>query len=65
MLPDSVIAGEFIMSLHRNIRRNAAKRPIRLDELGPNSREVAKRMIREGELLPVGGGYILNETKRG
>ena len=51
------------MSLHRNIRRDAAKRPIRLDELGPNSREVAKRMIREGELLPVGGGYILNEAK--
>lgn len=47
-----------------NIRRNAAKRPIRLDELGPNSREVARRMIKEGELLPVDGGYILNEVKK-
>ena len=53
------------MSLHRNIRQAAAKRPIRLDELGPNSREVARRMIKEGELLQVANGYILNETKRG
>ena len=52
------------MSLHRTIRRDAAKRSIRLDELGPNSREVAKRMIKDGELLPVGGGYILNEVKK-
>jgi len=52
------------MSLHRSIRRNAAKRPIRLDELGSNSREVAKRMIKDGELLPSGNGYILNEVKR-
>lgn len=52
------------MSLHRTIRRDAAKRPIRLDELGPNSREVAKRMVESGELLPVGGGYILNESKK-
>lgn len=52
------------MSLHRTIRRNAAKRPIRLDGLGPNSREVAKRMIKEGELLPSGNGYILNEMKK-
>ena len=52
------------MSLHRNIRRDAAKRPIRLDEPGPNSREVARRMIKEGELLPVDGGYIFNEAKK-
>jgi len=51
------------MSLHRNIRQAAAKRPIRLDELGPNSREVAKRMIKDGDLLPVGAGYVLNEVK--
>jgi len=53
------------MSLHRNIRKLAANKQLRLSELGPNSREVAQRMIVSGELLAVGGGvYMLNEMKK-
>lgn len=51
------------MSLHREIRKKAANKQLRLSELGPNSREVAKRMISSGELLALGGGvYMLNEV---
>jgi hypothetical protein len=51
------------MSLHRNIRKLAANKQLRLSELGPNSREVAKRMIASGELLALGGDtYCLNEV---
>jgi hypothetical protein len=53
------------MSLHRNIRKLAAQKQLRLSELGPNSREVAKRMIASGELLALGGGvYMLNEIAK-
>jgi hypothetical protein len=53
------------MSLHREIRKKAANKQLRLSELGPNSREVAKRMIANGELLALGNGlYQLNEVKR-
>jgi len=53
------------MSLHRNIRKLAANKKLRLSELGPNSREVAKRMIASGELLALPNGlYQLNEVKR-
>jgi len=51
------------MSLHREIRKKAANKQLRLSELGPNSREVAKRMIASGELLEIGNGnYCLNEV---
>lgn len=53
------------MSLHRNIRKLAANKQLRLSELGPNSREVAKRMIASGELLALGNGaYQLNEIAK-
>jgi len=53
------------MSLHRNIRKLAAQRQLRLSELGPNSLVIARRMIASGELLALGGGvYMLNEVKR-
>ena len=51
------------MSLHREIRKKAAQKQLCLSELGPNSREVAKRMIASGELLAVGNdAYCLNEV---
>jgi hypothetical protein len=51
------------MSLHREIRRKAANKQLRLSELGPNSRAIAQRMIASGELLALGGGvYRLNEV---
>lgn len=51
------------MSLHRNIRKKAAQKQLRMSELGPNSREVAQRMIASGELLALGGGlFMLNEV---
>jgi hypothetical protein len=51
------------MSLHREIRKKAANKQLRLSELGPNSREVAKRMIASGELLALGDDtYCLNEV---
>jgi len=53
------------MSLHRNIRKLAANKQLRLSDLGPNSLEIAKRMIASGELLALGDGiYQLNEVKR-
>lgn len=53
------------MSFHRNIRKLAANKQLRLSKLGPNSRDIARRMIASGELLAIGGGvYMLNEVKR-
>jgi len=53
------------MSLHRNIRKLAANKQLRLSELGPNSLEVAKRMIANGELLALPNGvYQLNEAPK-
>lgn len=51
------------MSLHREIRKKAANKQLRLSELGPNSRQIAQRMIASGELLAVGNGlFMLNEV---
>lgn len=53
------------MSLHRNIRKKAANKQLRLSELGPNSRQIAQRMIASGELLALGGGlFMLNEIAK-
>jgi hypothetical protein len=53
------------MSLHRNIRKLAANKQLRLSELGPNSLEIAKRMIASGELLALPNGvYQLNEAPK-
>lgn len=53
------------MSLHRNIRKKAAQKKLRLSELGPNSRQIAKRMIARGELLAAGDGlFMLNEIAK-
>lgn len=51
------------MSLHREIRKKAAQKQLRLSELGPNSRQIAQRMIACGELLALGSGlFMLNEV---
>ena len=53
------------MSLHRNIRKLAAQKQLRLSELGPNSLEIAQRMIASGELLALTNGvYQLNEAPK-
>lgn len=53
------------MSLHREIRKKAAQKQLRLSELGPNSRQIAQRMIASGELLALPNGlYQLNEMKK-
>ena len=51
------------MSLRREIRKKAANKQLRLSELGPNSLEIAKRMVASGELLAAGNDtYCLNEV---
>jgi hypothetical protein len=51
------------MSLHREIRKKAANKQLRLAKFGPNSLEIAKRMISSGELLAIGNDtYCLNEV---
>lgn len=53
------------MSLHREIRKLAAQKQLRLSELGPNSLEIAKRMIASGELLALpNDAYQLNEIAK-
>ena len=46
-------------SLHKRIKQQAQHKGVRLSELKPNSREIAKRMIEQGALYCVGGVYRL------
>ena len=51
------------MSLHREIRKKAAQKQLRLSELGPNSLEIAQRMLKNGEIYTCPKGYLrLNEA---
>ena len=51
----------FIMSLHDKVKQKAQHGRLRLSELGPNSREVAKRLIEQGKLVRVGEYYVWGE----
>lgn len=47
--------------LHHQVKQKAKFGAIKLNELAPNSREIAKRMIEKGELIKVGNVFKLNE----
>lgn len=50
--------------IHHALKQKALNGLVRLDELKPNSREVAKRLIESGELITsrCGRGYVLNKV---
>lgn len=48
-------------SLHDKVKQKAQHGRLRLSELGPNSREVAKRLIEQGKLVKVGEYYVWGE----
>ena len=43
--------------LHHQIKQKAKFGAIKLNELAPNSRQIAERMIAKGELIKVGNVY--------
>lgn len=47
------------------VKQKATNGVLRLSELGPNSREVAKRLIVQGELIKskCGTGFVIGEMK--
>lgn len=51
--------------LHAQVRNKARNGVLILGSLKPNSREIAKRMIEQGELIKTscGRGYQLNEVR--
>lgn len=49
------------MSLHQRIKQKAQNGRLRLSELGPNSREVAKRLIEQGKLVKLNDYYVWSE----
>lgn len=49
------------MSLHERVKKKAQNGRLRLSELGPNSREVALRLIEQGKLIKVGEWYKWGE----
>lgn len=52
--------------IHHKVRQKAMYGLLVLSDLKPNSREVAKRLIEQGELIKsaCGRGYKLNESKK-
>jgi hypothetical protein len=44
--------------LHRNLKNKIANGFVRLEELKPNSRELAKRLLASGALYVDGKGYL-------
>lgn len=50
--------------LHQAIKKKAQNGLLNLADLKPNSREVAKRMIANGELVASGGGYKWHELRK-
>jgi hypothetical protein len=50
--------------LHQAIKKKSQNGLLKLADLKPNSREVAKRMISNGELVASGVGYVWHEVKR-
>lgn len=49
------------MSLHQRIKQKAQQGRLRLSELGPNSREVALRLIEQGKLVKLNDYYVWSE----
>ena len=47
----------FGTGLHKRIQQQAERNGVKLSELKPHSREIAKRMIEQGALYCVGGVY--------
>lgn len=52
------------MSLHEQIRKKASNGYIQLNELKPNSRDIARRMIEQGQLLKTSRGYTWHEVRK-
>lgn len=48
--------------LHKQIKQISQRRPLKLSELKPNSRELAKRLIDEGRLVKHKDGFIWHEV---
>ena len=57
---------KFSRGLHQQIEMKAKNGNLRLSELRPNSREIAKRLIAEGRLINSqdGKGYVWHEVAR-
>jgi hypothetical protein len=53
-------------SLHSQIMKKAENGVVRVSELGPNSRDVLTRMVRNGELIKskCGTGFVIGELKK-
>lgn len=53
-------------SLHQQVKEKAQNGQVRLEQLKPNSRMVAQRMIANGELIKsaCGLGWIWGEVRR-
>lgn len=51
-------------SIHEQVKKKALNGVVKLNELKPNSREVAMRLINSGELITsrCGRGYVLNKV---
>lgn len=47
--------------LHMKIKKMAQGGRLRLSELGPNSREVALRLIEQGKLIKLNDYYVWSE----
>ncbi len=53
-----------MVSLHQNIKKlSQSPGGLRLSVLGPNSIEIAKRLIESGELIKHGDVYRSNEVR--
>lgn len=52
--------------LHYQLKQKATNGVLRLSELGPNSKEVAKRLIAQGELIKskCGTGFVIGELRK-
>lgn len=49
--------------LHADLRKLAQRRPVKLNELKPNTREIAQRMIASGELVKTERGFVWHEVR--
>lgn len=49
--------------LHADLRKLSQRRPVKLNELKPNTREIAQRMIASGELVKTERGLVWREQR--
>ena len=49
--------------LHANLRKLSQRRPVQLKELKPNTKEIAQRMIQNGELVKTEQGFVWHEQR--